>query len=67
MKKTEKETPKRKFVVVDENNHWLAYGEFSSPVLALAEAYRSDDFEDGVEIRVFEVKDEFVYRMEERE
>ena len=52
---------KRTYVAVDENNHWLAYGEFDGPEAARDEARKATDFESGLAIFVYEVAAEFTF------
>jgi len=54
-------TETTKYVVVDENNRWLYYGEAQNPLEALGEAKLSNLYDRNADIYVFEVSFEIEY------
>lgn len=48
------------YVVVDSNNHWLAYGAFASPEAALATAKKATEpaYDPTAEVFVYEISGE---------
>ena len=50
-----------KYVVVDENNKWLYYGEAENPMEALLEAKESDLYDANADIYVYEIAKERRY------
>lgn len=46
---------KKKYIAVDEENHWLTCGDFDSPEAALADAKKAEDYDPEVGVFIYEV------------
>ncbi len=55
----------KKYVVVDDGNNWLAYGEFAGPDDALAGAKHAENYDPRLNVFVYEVSAEHEFAPEE--